>query len=126
MREVLVCVIDDDDSVRESLDGLLRSAGHTTRIFASASELLRSDALRHAGCLIIDVCMSVMSGPELQAHLLATRLRVPPLIFMTGRPDEATRQRVMAAGAFAYLHKPFDDETLLSAVNDALAKSSDG
>jgi len=123
MSDFLVCVVDDDDSVRESLRGLLRSAGYTVESFASASEFLAASVRPRIRCLLVDVTMPGMTGPELQAHLVAEHAgRLPlPMIFMSARHDESVRRRVLAAGAFAFLRKPFDGEELLTTIHDALA-----
>ncbi len=116
----LVSVVDDDESVRESLPDLLCELGFATEAFASAEEFLASDHLDRTRCLVLDVGMPGMSGPELQEEL-ARRGRAIPIVFITAQQDESIRARVLAAGAVAYLHKPFSDTALLDAVNAALA-----
>ena len=124
MSEHLICVVDDDDSVREAVRGLLRSAGYTVESFASAGEFLAASVRPRAECLVLDVSMPAITGPELQARLVAEHagpLPLPlPMIFMSAGSDESARARVLAAGAFAFLRKPFDDEELLTVVHEAL------
>jgi FixJ family two-component response regulator len=119
----LVSVVDDDESVRESLPELLRELGFAAEAFASAEEFLASDHVGRARCLVLDVAMPGMSGPELQGEL-ARRGRAIPIVFITAQQDESVRPRVLAAGAVACLFKPFSDTALLDAVNAALGGSS--
>lgn len=118
-RPPLVSVVDDDESVRESLPDLLREFGFAAEAFASAGEFLASDHVGRTRCLVLDVGMPGMSGPELQEEL-ARRGRAIPIVFITAQQDDGIRARVLAAGAVAYLHKPFSDTALLDAVNAAL------
>ena len=113
----LVCVIDDDESVRESLPELLSQLGLNCRAFSSAAEYLASDLIETAACIIADIGMPGMSGRGLQRHLLRNDLRTP-MIFMTGQPDECTT--VIEAGAVACLAKPFTEQTLLAALATAI------
>jgi FixJ family two-component response regulator len=115
----LISVVDDDDSVRESLPDLLRELGFEAEAFASAEEFLASDHAGRARCLVLDVTMPGMSGPELQEEL-ARRGRTIPIVFITAHQDERIRAGVLAAGAVACLFKPFSDTALLDAVNAAL------
>lgn len=115
----LVSVVDDDESVRESLPDLLRELGFDVEAFASAEAFLASAHLGRTRCLILDVAMPGMSGPELQEEL-ARRRHAIPIVFITGQQDESVRPRVLAAGAVACLSKPFSDTALLDAVNAAL------
>jgi FixJ family two-component response regulator len=119
----LVSVVDDDDSVRESLPDLLRELGFDAEAFASAEEFLASDRIGRTRCLVLDVTMPGMSGPELQEEL-SRRGRALPIVFITAHQDESIRVRVLAAGAVACLLKPFSDTALLAAVNAALGVSS--
>ena len=119
----LVSVVDDDEAVREALPDLLRELGFATEAFASAEEFLESGHLERTRCLVLDVAMPGMSGPELQ-DLLTLRGWTIPIIVITGQQDEGTRSRVLAAGAAACLIKPFSDTALLDAVNAALGRSS--
>ena len=118
-----VSVVDDDASVRESLPDLLIEFGFDVRAFSSADEFLASDAIDRTACLILDVAMPGMTGPDLQSELIRRGYRVP-VVFITARPDEAVRTRVLENGAVAYLSKPFGDTALLDAINTALRRSS--
>jgi FixJ family two-component response regulator len=119
----LVSVVDDDTSVRESLPDLLKELGFDVGAFSSADEFLASDLLDRTDCLILDVAMPGMSGPDLQSELIRRGHRIP-VVFITARPDEAVRARVLENGAVAYLSKPFGDTALLDAINTALRPSS--
>jgi FixJ family two-component response regulator len=115
----LVAVVDDDDSVRESLGGLFRSVGYAARGFASADAFLQSDDLTKTDCVILDVRMPGMSGLELQRQLVASHPDVP-VIFMTAHDDARARSQALSGGAVDYLIKPFSEEALLDAVRAAL------
>jgi FixJ family two-component response regulator len=115
----LLSVVDDDESVRESLPDLLRELGFAARVFSSAEEFLSSDSINETSCLILDIAMPGMSGPELQ-QVLKSRGREIPIIFITGQRDETIRARVLKQGAAGFLLKPFSDTALLAAVNTAL------
>jgi FixJ family two-component response regulator len=121
----LVSVVDDDASVRESLPDLLIEFGFDVRAFSSADEFLASGAIDRTACLILDVAMPGMTGPDLQSELIRRGHRVP-VVFITARPDEAVRARVLNDGAVAYLSKPFSDTALLDAIHAALGPSSGG
>jgi len=116
---LLISVVDDDDSVRESLRGLIRSVGFAVKVFASAEEFLNSDHLRNTDCLILDVRMPGMNGLELQRQLAATDRKIP-VIFITAHGDEEVRSRALNGGAVDYLLKPFSEEALLNAIDAAL------
>ena len=115
----LISVVDDDDSVRESLGGLIRSVGFAVKAFASAEEFLTSDRLPDTDCLILDVRMPGMNGLELQRQLAASHMSIP-VIFITAHGDEETRVRALNGGAVDYLLKPFSEEALLNAMDAAL------
>lgn len=114
----LVCIVDDDESVRESVAGLLRSAGLKTRAFASADEYLAGNEPSSIGCIILDVTMPGMSGADLQEHLRA-RGNSPPIVFITARTERALHARLLERGAVACLVKPFQEEELFAAVRTA-------
>jgi FixJ family two-component response regulator len=116
----LIAIVDDDESVRSAVHGVLKSVGLTTRSFASAEEFLRSGHQSETACLITDIQMPGMSGLELQAMLAEEELRIP-IIFITAYGDAKTRTQAMRAGAVEFLGKPFDDEVLLESVRTALA-----
>ena len=116
----LVSIVDDDESVRESLRGLIRSIGLGVQTFASAEDFSRSEQLENTDCLILDVRMPGMSGLDLQRHLAASERDIP-IIFITAHgSDEGTRARALRDGAVAYLIKPFSEDALLDAVDAAL------
>lgn len=117
-----ISVVDDDDSVRESLGGLLKSIGFAVAVFRSAEEFLETDSLSGTDCLILDIRMPGMSGPALQREL-AVRRRAIPIIFITAYDDEDLRSRASGCGVVDCLVKPFSEETLLSAINKALGQS---
>ena len=117
-RHFLVAVVDDDESVRESLPDLLRTSGYSARAFASAEELLDSGDLMQCGCLILDIAMPGMSGPELQQEL-RRRGRTVPVVFITANGDETMRPRLLAQGAVDCLFKPFTETALLAALSAA-------
>ena len=115
----LISVVDDDQSVRESLPELLKELGYDSRTFSSAREFLVSDARLHSSCLVLDVAMPVMSGPELFYELRRRNLRIP-VVFITARKDEDVRSRLLSDGAVDCLFKPFDDTALLQALGKAV------
>jgi FixJ family two-component response regulator len=117
----LVAVVDDSDSVRESLPHLLREFGFAARVFVTAEAFLASDAVDRTSCLVLDIGLPGMSGPELQQEL-TRREKVIPIVFITAQGDTSLRARLLARGAVAYLLKPFSDDALLEAVSNALAK----
>ena len=115
----LVAIVDDDDSMRGALEGLLKAVGLASRAFSSAEEYLKSGDQRETACLIADIRMPGMSGLELQARLNAEHCRIPT-IFITAHGDEKMRMQALRAGAVEFLAKPFDDEVLLESVRAAL------
>src|SRR5262245_20488175 len=115
----MISIIDDNDSVRESLRGLMRSVGFAVNVFASAEEFLDSDHLRNTDCLILDVRLPGMNGLELQRQLATSHSEIP-IIFITSYEDDEVRARALNAGAVDYLLKPFDDEELVDAIDAAL------
>jgi FixJ family two-component response regulator len=115
----MVAIVDDDDSIRSALQGLLKAVGLPAQAFASAEEFLKSGQQRHAACLIADIRMPGMSGLELQAKLNAEVSRIP-MIFITAHGDEKMRMQALRAGAVEFMAKPFDDEALLESVRAAL------
>ncbi|MDB5043454.1 MAG: response regulator receiver protein [Candidatus Eremiobacteraeota bacterium] len=115
----LVAVVDDDESVRSAVHGVLKSVGLKTRAFASAEEFLGSGHQSETACLITDIQMPGMSGLELQATLAEEERRIP-IIFITAYGDAKTRTQAMRGGAIEFLVKPFDDDVLLESVRAAL------
>ena len=118
----LVSVVDDDESTRESLPDLLKEFGFVARAFSSAEGFLASDYVGQTRCLVLDISMPGMSGPDLQRELMRRRQEIP-IIFITARKDETVRRRVLEQGAVECLFKPFSDTALLKAVNAALRVS---
>jgi FixJ family two-component response regulator len=118
----LVSVVDDDESVRESLPDLLREFGFAAQAFASAEEFLASDCVSRTGCLILDVAMPSMSGPDLQRELTLRRKEIP-IVFITAHGDETVRPRLLEQGAVECLFKPFSDTALREALNAAFRLS---
>ena len=115
----LVSVVDDDESVRESLPDLLGEFGFAARAFSSAEGFLASDCVDQTRCLILDFAMPGMSGPELQRELKLRRREIP-IVFITAQREETVRPRVLEQGAVECLFKPFSDTALLEAINSAL------
>jgi len=115
----LVSVVDDDESVRESLPDLLREFGFAAQAFASAEEFLASDFIDDTSCLILDVAMPGMSGPDLHRELLRRKQGIPT-VFITAHGSEATRPQLIAQGAVDCLLKPFSDTVLREAIDMAL------
>ena len=118
----LIAIVDDDESVRESLPDLVRQYGFEVRAFSSAEEFLAFDDLDKARCLILDVGMPGMSGTDLHRELKRRR-QEKPIIFITANRDEAFRQFALEQGAVECLFKPFSDADLLESLNSALDKS---
>ena len=119
LRRSLVSVVDDDDSVRESLPDLLMEFGFDVQAFSSAEEFLTSDCVGRTRCLILDIAMPGMSGPDLQRELTLRGQEIP-IVFITARADEGVRPRVLELGAVECLFKPFSETALLAALNVAL------
>jgi len=115
----LISVVDDDESVRESLPDLLRECGFAVRAFSSAEEFLASDYLGQTRCLVLDVAMPGMSGPDLQQELARRRQEIP-IVFITAHRDEDVRPRLLERGAVECLFKPFSETALLDALDTAL------
>ncbi len=115
----MVAIVDDDDSVRTALQGLLKAVGLPAQAFASAEGFLESGQQDQTACLIADIRMPGMSGLELQAKLNAEHRRIP-IIFITAHGDAKMRMQALRAGAVEFLTKPFDDEALLESVRAAL------
>ena len=115
----LLSVVDDDESIRESVPGLIEEFGYAARAFSSAEEFLSSGAIDETSCLILDIAMPGMSGPELHLELKRRGEKVP-VIFITGQKDEAIRTRLLKQGAAGFLLKPFSDTALLAAIKTAL------
>ena len=119
IEHLLVSVVDDDESVRESLPDLLREFGFAARTFTSAEEFLASDCIELTNCLLLDIAMTGMSGPDLQQELRIRRQQIP-IVFITAQRDETVRSRLIEQGAVECLFKPFSETALLDALNAAL------
>ena len=115
----LVSVVDDDESIRESLPDLLKEFGYAARTFSSAEEFLGSNCVDNTRCLMLDIGMPGMTGPDLQREL-KLRGQPIPIVFITALRDEAIRKRLLEEGAVECLFKPFSDTALLEALNAAL------
>ena len=115
----LVSIVDDDESVRESLPDMLRQFGFAARAFPSAAAFLASDVVSETSCLLLDVAMPGMSGPELQQELKRRRQEIP-IVFITAHSDESVRPEFLARGAAECLFKPFSETALIDALNTAL------
>jgi FixJ family two-component response regulator len=114
-----IAVVDDDESVRESLPDLLREFGYDTAGFSSAEEFLASDEFKQTECLVLDIAMPGMSGLDLQRELIRQERKIP-IVFITAHGDEAVRLRVRERGAVECLLKPFSDTALLEALQAVL------
>jgi FixJ family two-component response regulator len=118
-KRSLVSVVDDDESVRESLPDLLRQFGFAAEAFSSAEAFLASEAVSETSCLILDVAMPGMSGPDLQKELIRRQQEIP-IVFITAHCNEMVRPRLLAGGAVECLFKPFSEAALLDALDAAL------
>ena len=122
VTRALITVVDDDESVRESLPDLLREFGFEAQTFSSAEDFLASESIAKTRCLLLDVAMPGMSGPDLQRELTRREQSIP-IVFITAQRDEAVRPRLIAQGAVDCLFKPFEATDLLQALNTALQAS---
>jgi FixJ family two-component response regulator len=119
IEHLLVSIVDDDESVRESLPDLLREFGFAARAFSSAEEFLASDFIKETKCLLLDITMAGMSGPDLQQELKMRRQEIP-IVFITAQRDETVRSRLIEHGAVECLFKPFSETALHEALTTAL------
>jgi FixJ family two-component response regulator len=117
----LISVVDDDESVRESLDGLFRSVGFAVKVFASAEELLNSNHLCDADCLLLDVRLPGMNGIELHRRLVANHWEIPVIFITAHGSEEGVRAQALQNGAVDYLIKPLSEDSVLNAVHKALS-----
>jgi FixJ family two-component response regulator len=124
-KEPLISIVDDDASIRAALKGLMQSLGFVVESFASARDFLASDYLDRTACLIVDVNMPRMTGPELHRHLVSSGEPIPTIL-ITAYPDDAVRARVLSAGVVGYLVKPFAENDLLACVQGALGTGQVG
>lgn len=123
-HEPLISIVDDDESVREAVQTLLESTGRRAVAFASAAEFLASGSVRAAACLILDLRMPGIDGVELQRRMLAAGYRIPTIV-LTAHADDVERAGALAAGAVAFLPKPFQPDILLEAVEASLRRAAD-
>ena len=117
----LISVVDDDESVRESLDGLLRSVGFAVKVFGSAEDFLKSDHLCDPDCLLLDVRLPGMNGIELHRRLVANRCEIPVVFITAHGSEEGVRSQAFRNGAVDYLTKPLSEDTVLNAMHKALS-----
>lgn len=117
----LISIVDDDESVREAIESLMKSVGYTARAFPSAGEFLNSSDFDDTDCLILDVQMPGMNGLELQSRLVASKRHVP-IVFISAHSDADARARALDAGAVEFLQKPFSEDALLDAIKSSLAR----
>ena len=123
MRETtIVSIVDDDESVRDSVSALVRSLGYTPHAYASAEDFLNSAAAESAHCLVADIQMPGMNGIELQQALIRKGSKLP-IIFITAFPEDHVKQKVLAAGAICLLRKPCDGDVLVNFIESALTSS---
>jgi FixJ family two-component response regulator len=115
----MISIIDDDESVREAIESLLKSVGYRTEVFASAEEFWQGNHHQNTNCLILDLRMPGMSGLELQRQLVAVGVAIP-VVFISAHGDEKACAQALEMGAVAFLRKPFSEESLLKAVQTAL------
>jgi FixJ family two-component response regulator len=120
MKVPVISIVDDDESFRRATTNFVRSLGYTAATFASAEEFLSADAVRRTDCLITDMQMPGMTGLELQTRLTAEGHRLP-IIFISAFPEVRARAQALAAGAAAFLDKPFNDDKLITCLSRALA-----
>jgi FixJ family two-component response regulator len=121
----LISIVDDDEAVRTAMAALVRALGYEARAYGSAEAFLKSPSASGSACLIVDVQMPGMSGPELQQKLLLAD-RAPPMIFITAFPDAEVRQRVLDAGAVSVLGKPCEGKALVDTIEAALTPDGQG
>ena len=114
-----ISVVDDDESMREAIRGLMRSLGYKAQAFRSAEEFLTSRQVPHTSCLIADVQMPGMTGLELHRHLVASGNTIPTIL-ITAYPDDSVRERALGDGVVGYLSKPFDENDLLACIRSSL------
>jgi len=115
----LISVVDDDESMREAMGGLVKSLGYAAEAFASAEDFLNSREVPRTSCLIADVQMPGMTGLELHRHLVASEKAIPTIL-ITAHPDDNVRKRALGDGVVCYLSKPFDEDDLLTCIRSSL------
>ena len=118
-KKPLISIVDDDDALRDAMNGLMRALGFRVKTFASAEEFLKFNGLRRTACLIADVQMPRMSGPELHRRLVTSGVSIPTIL-MTAYPEDSVRVRALEAGVIGYLTKPVSKNDLLACIQSAL------
>ena len=121
----MIAVVDDDESMRDAIKGLLRALGFAVEAFSSAGDFLKSAHLSRTACLVADVSMPGMSGPDLYSHLKATGRGIPTIL-VTAYSDEGLRESALAAGVISFLSKPFAKDDLLASIHSALDRKGEG
>ena len=124
-HNTVISIVDDDESVREAVESLIKSVGLGAQVFASAEDFLSSNHMEETSCLILDMRMPEMNGLELQRRLSADGYQIP-IIFISAHSDDEIRAQALGAGAVDFLFKPFSEEALVDAVHMALGLSKDG
>jgi FixJ family two-component response regulator len=119
MSQVLIAIVDDDETVRDATEQLVQSLDYNASTFGSADEFLKSEQVHDTSCLITDVQMPGLNGIDLQDRLIARGHRIP-IIFMTGYPDDSVRARAMKAGAVCFLNKPLREDHFIGCIEKAL------
>jgi FixJ family two-component response regulator len=119
MSQVLIAIVDDDETVRDGVQRLVRSLGYHASTFGSADEFLKAEQVHDTSCLITDVQMPGLNGIDLQDRLIARGHRIP-IIFITGHPDDSVRARAMRAGAIGFLSKPLSPDHFIGCIEKAL------
>ena len=120
-KRTWISIVDDDDSVREAIKGLIRSLGFAASAFPSAKDFLNSGAIGATACLIADITMPDMTGLELHAEIKAMGRNIPTIL-ITAYPSDTVRERALRAGVLGYLTKPFSDDDLLGYIRSAVGK----
>ncbi|WP_144113927.1 response regulator transcription factor [Paraburkholderia sp. BCC1886] len=119
-----VCIVDDDASMRSSLSNLLKSLGYAARTFASGEEFLASTVLDDALCVLLDLRLQGMQGPDVQSQMVEKQCHIP-VVFMSAHGDDETVRRAMQCGAVAFLRKPFTEDVLVESITLAIARHGD-
>jgi FixJ family two-component response regulator len=121
-KKRVITIVDDDESVRQALMGLMRAVGFTSEAYACAQDFLKSGRVQRTSCLIADLRMPGMSGLQLHHRLVASGNPVPTIL-ITAHPDDGIRERALRAGIICYLTKPFNEDDLLACIRSALGHS---
>jgi FixJ family two-component response regulator len=125
LQQALIAIVDDDESVREAMSGLMKALGFVAEAFASAEDFLQSGRLHGTSCLIADIQMPGLTGLQLHARIVASGHAIPTIL-ITAHPDDRTRERAQSAGILGYLVKPFSEDALLGCIRSALGPAGAG